>query len=84
MAREIARGITTDPAVLVGKPVVKGTRVPVELVLAKLSANPDVADLLVDYPHLTLDQVRDCLRFAAELVGSDSVDTRSEVVTRGA
>jgi uncharacterized protein (DUF433 family) len=42
MPKEIAPGITVDPAVMVGKPVVKGTRVPVELVLAKLAANPDL------------------------------------------
>jgi uncharacterized protein (DUF433 family) len=68
MAREIARGITIDPNVMVGKPVIKGTRMPVDLVLAKLSANPDPNDLLADYPHLTVDQIKDCLRYASELV----------------
>lgn len=67
MAQEIARGITIDPEVMVGKPVIKGTRMPVELVLAKLSGNPSVGDLLADYPHLTVAQIQDCLRYAAEL-----------------
>ncbi|MCC7372711.1 MAG: DUF433 domain-containing protein [Chloroflexi bacterium] len=71
MSREIAVGITTDPTVLVGTPVIRGTRMPFELVLAKLSANPDVSELLLDYPHLTVDQIRDCLRFAAQLVAND-------------
>lgn len=66
MAREIARGITVDPEVMVGKPVIKGTRMPVELVLAKLSANPGPDALLSDYPHLTIDQIKDCLRYASE------------------
>ena len=47
--------ITTDPKVLVGKPVVKGTRIPVELVLAKLAHNPDLDELFVAYPELTKD-----------------------------
>jgi uncharacterized protein (DUF433 family) len=67
MAREIARGITIDPDVMVGKPVIEGTRMPVDIVLAKLSANPNVDDLLADYPHLTVAQIQDCLRYAAEL-----------------
>ena len=46
--------IVGDPAVLVGKPVVKGTRIPVELALATLAANPDLSELLVDYRRLTL------------------------------
>lgn len=68
MAREIARGITVDPDVMVGKPVIKGTRMPVELVLAKLSANLNPDDLLADYPHLSIDQIKDCLRYASQLV----------------
>lgn len=69
-AKEIAEGITVDPAVMVGKPVIKGTRMPVELVLAKLSANPDLKEFFLDYPELTIDQVRACLRFASKVVQS--------------
>ncbi len=56
--------IHSDPRILVGKPVVKGTRVPVELVLANLAANPDLNELFQDYPRLTVDDVRACLAFA--------------------
>jgi uncharacterized protein (DUF433 family) len=68
MGKEIAEGITVDPRVMVGKPVIKGTRMPVELVLAKLAANPDLDELFLDYPELTVDQIRACLSFAAKLV----------------
>jgi len=60
--------IVQDPEILVGKPVVRGTRIPVELVLAKLAANPDLAELFLDYPRLTLDDVRACLDYARLLV----------------
>jgi uncharacterized protein (DUF433 family) len=67
--RTIEQGrITRDPAILVGKPVVRGTRIPVELVLAKLAANPDLDDLFADYPRLTVDDVRACLDYARRLV----------------
>lgn len=60
--------ITQDPNVMVGKPVVKGTRVPVERVIQHLADNPDFDDVLQAFPHLTLDDVKACLTYAhAEL-----------------
>jgi uncharacterized protein (DUF433 family) len=41
-----------------GKPVITGTRMPVELVLAKLAANPDLEEFFLDYPELTVEDVR--------------------------
>lgn len=60
--------IVQDPEILTGKPVVRGTRIPVELVLAKLARNPDLTDLFADYPRLTRDDVRACLEYAKGLV----------------
>ena len=56
-AQGIADRITVDPAVMVGKPVIMGTRMPVELVLAKLSANPDLDEFFLDYPELTIEDI---------------------------
>jgi uncharacterized protein (DUF433 family) len=64
MAREIADRITIDPAVMVGKPVVKGTRIPVQLVLEQLAFDPDLNELFAAYPHLTVEEVRACLAYA--------------------
>ena len=52
--------IIQDPDILVRKPVIKGTRIPVELVLAKLAANPDLTELFKGYPRLTVDDVKAC------------------------
>jgi uncharacterized protein (DUF433 family) len=68
MAKEIAERVTIDPEVMVGKPVVKGTRVPVELVLAKLAANPDLGEFFLDYPELTVEDVKASLAYASALV----------------
>ena len=68
MPQEIAPRITVDPEVMVGKPVVKGTRIPVELVLAQLAYNPDLTELFAAYPHLTVDDVKACLEFARALL----------------
>jgi uncharacterized protein (DUF433 family) len=73
--------IVRDPAILVGKPVVKGTRIPVELVLAKLAANPDVQDLFVDYPRLTVDDVKACLEYATALVSKQERMRRPQAMS---
>ena len=56
--------IVIDPEILVGKPVVKGTRIPVDLVLEYLARNPNFADLFADYPRLTLADVKACFAYA--------------------
>ncbi len=58
--------IVKDPAVMVGKPVVKGTRVPVERIIRHLADTPDFTDVLAAFPHLTMDDVKACLSYAAE------------------
>ena len=60
--------IVQNPEILAGKPVVRDTRIPVELVLAKLGVNPDLDELFLDYPRLTVDDVKACLAYAQTLV----------------
>ena len=60
--------IVDDPDSPVGKPVVKGTRIAVDQVLATLAANPDVDELVRDYPELTAEHVQAVLAFAQEKV----------------
>jgi uncharacterized protein (DUF433 family) len=64
--------IAQDPAVMVGKPVVRGTRIPVELVLEQLSYNLDLDELFSAYPRLTRDDVKACLAYARAAVESRS------------
>jgi len=56
--------IVMDPEVLVGKPTVRGTRIPVELVLKRLSQDLDLKSLYESYPRLTEQDVKACLEFA--------------------
>ncbi|HNP95038.1 MAG TPA: DUF433 domain-containing protein [Cyclobacteriaceae bacterium] len=58
--------LTSDPSVLFGKQVVKGTRIPVDLILEKLATNYSFEDLLSAYPKLSPDAIRACLAFASE------------------
>jgi uncharacterized protein (DUF433 family) len=60
--------ITTTPGVMLEKPVVKGTRIPVERVVAHLANNPDLNDLFAAYPDLTEEDVKACLQYAHRAV----------------
>jgi uncharacterized protein (DUF433 family) len=65
--------ITASPDVMQGKPVIKGTRIPVDLLLRKLAEGASEADLLDAYPHLTVDDIRAALAYAAESVSHETV-----------
>lgn len=58
--------ITSDPEILFGKPVVKGTRVPVYLILEKLGKGETVAELLLAYPRVSAQAIHACLIFASK------------------
>ncbi len=60
--------IIQDPDIMVGKPVVEGTRIPVEMVLGQLAYNLDPEELFARFPDLTVDDVRDCLAYAQAAV----------------
>lgn len=58
--------ITLDPEVMVGKPVVRGTRLTVEFVLNLLAHGATAAEILEEYDALTSEDIRACLLFAKE------------------
>ena len=63
--------IVSDPAVMMGKPIVAGTRITVELILEKLGAGETVEDLLVAHPRLSREAIQAALQFAAESLRGD-------------
>ena len=69
--------IATDPMILFGKPVVKNTRIPVDLILEKLAAGDKLEDLLEAYPKLTKEDIVSCLLFAAETVRNEIIYSKA-------
>jgi len=65
--------IEVNPAVMLGKPVVRGTRIPVELILRKLSEGATEADLLDAYPRLTLADIKAALAYAADTLAHETI-----------
>ena len=65
--------ITSDPKVMMGKPVINGTRITVELILEKLGAGESVSQLLASHPRLTEEAIRAALAFASEALKADVI-----------
>ena len=65
--------IAVDPQILVGKPVVKGTRISVEHVIDLLAAGWTEQQVLDSYPTLKADDVRACLAYASEILHREKV-----------
>ena len=65
--------IETNPAVMLGKPVIRGTRIPVELLLRKLAEGATMEDLLDAYPRLTAEDIRAALAYAADSVAQEVI-----------
>ena len=65
--------IVADVAVLTGKPVVRGTRLAVEFIIDLLAQGWSEADILANYPRLSTDDIRACLRYAGDMLRSEKV-----------
>ncbi len=68
-----ANRIEINPEVMLGKPVIRGTRIPVELIIRKLSEGASEADLLDAYPRLTADDIRAALAYAADSLAHETI-----------
>jgi uncharacterized protein (DUF433 family) len=69
--------IVSDPAVMMGKPVVAGTRVTVELILEKAAAGESIEQILAAHPRLTRPAVLAAFAFAAQALRADTVYPRT-------
>lgn len=65
--------ITSDPSAMMGKPVIAGTRITVELILEKLAAGETVEQILDEHPHITEEGIRAALASASEALRADVV-----------
>lgn len=69
----ITERIEVNPRVMLGKPVIRGTRIPVELILRKLSEGASEADLLDAYPRLTREDIHAAMRYAAGTIAHEEI-----------
>ena len=73
MTEIVLERIEINPDVMLGKPLIHGTRIPVELILLKLSEGATEADLLDAYPRLTKHDIQAALAYAARSVAHETI-----------
>ena len=70
----LLKRITANPAIFSGKPIVRGMRISVELILSLLAQGDQIDDIIEDYPDLEPDDIRACLAYAHAVIAPDSLD----------
>lgn len=73
--------VESNPSVMMGKPVITGTRITVELILEKLAAGETIEQILEAHPKLTKDAIQAALDFAAKALKADVVYPLAELVS---
>jgi uncharacterized protein (DUF433 family) len=66
--------ITADPTIFAGKPIIRGMRISVELILSLLAQGETIEGLLEDYPELEPADIRACLAYAHAVIANDRID----------
>jgi uncharacterized protein (DUF433 family) len=70
---DIQQNVEINPRIMMGKPVVKGTRITVESILEKLSSGETEDDIIKAHPHLTKENIKAALSFAAQSLKGENI-----------
>jgi len=81
MSKDLLERIEINPKIMIGKPVIRETGIPVEIILRKLSQNISIEEILQDYPRLTRKDIQAALKYAAESISAEEVHLLKTVDT---
>ena len=70
---DFMKRIVVNPKVMVGKPVIRGTRITVDAVLGRLAEGWTIEEILEDFPHITKEDVRAAIRYAESIVRGELI-----------
>ena len=73
MRKKLLKRIVIDPEILVGKPVIRGMRISVEVILKMLAQNISKEEILKEYPHLKDEDIQAALLYALEVISGEEV-----------
>lgn len=73
MDKSLLERISLDPKVMAGKPVIRGTRIPVELIVRMLAQGIPESDILREYPRLQPEDIRAAMAYAAQVLADEAV-----------
>lgn len=71
---ELLKRITANPEIFGGKPIVRGMRIPADLILSLLAQGVTNEEILEDYPDLEPDDIRACIAYAQAVISNDSIE----------
>ena len=74
MNKSLLNRITADPVIFGGKPIIRGMRISVELILSLLAQGESTQDILDDYPELEPEDIRACLAYAHAVIANDRIE----------
>jgi uncharacterized protein (DUF433 family) len=83
MPEDLLERVEIDPEVMLGKPVIRGTRITVEIILEKLAAGSPVEEILAEYPRLTREDVLAAVAYARQAIGTDEIIPRVRTEVSG-
>ncbi|MBI2550512.1 DUF433 domain-containing protein [Candidatus Woesearchaeota archaeon] len=70
---DFMKRIVVDPKVMVGKPIIKGTRIPVDAILQRIADGMTVTEILEDYPQITESDVKAALEYSANIIRGEDI-----------
>ncbi len=73
MESALLKRIVVDPKIMAGKPIIRGTRVPVDAVIHRIAQGEGIEDILKDYPRITRQDIKAALEYASSLVRGEDV-----------
>jgi uncharacterized protein (DUF433 family) len=79
---DLLKRITINPEIFGGKPIIRGMRISVELIVSMLAQGASIEELLDDYPDLEPEDIRACLAYAHAVIANDTLDTVQMPTTR--
>lgn len=73
MEEKMKSRIIIDPDIMVGKPIIKGTRIPVDAIVKRLAEGMTIKEILEDYPSITKDDVKAALQYTVDVIRGEAV-----------
>ncbi|MGB2728553.1 MAG: DUF433 domain-containing protein [Halobacteriota archaeon] len=73
MEKELRTRIIVNPRIMVGKPIIKGTRIPVDAIITRIAEGMSIKEILDDYPNLTSDDVKAALEYTVDIIRGEDV-----------
>lgn len=73
MENKFKTRIVVNPKIMIGKPIIKGTRIPVEAIIKRIAEGMTTDEILEDYPNITKDDIKAALKYAAKLISGEDI-----------